>query len=167
MGRIVLTHYYAEGCTPLLNLLKLGEEDRARLVEDLSRNEGKAYGRFRNPDWYLLRRAAMEKWMHEEFIRLGGRPRTPHPLYFIVGESAFLRTCVGDNCRQITVALDDIPEDTVSFTLGDSLSLYVSETEKKLYTKRMFLELPDMDGSGRQCDNERNFTEAQIWQDHL
>ena len=166
---MIATHYYSGDCIPLLNILSATDEEQAHLIVRLARNPNKAFNRFRNIDWYLNERRKLESWMHEAFIGLGGKPKICHPLYFVLGYSTYLKGYYGKEARHITIDIDTLNPQEISFTLYDSLAMFVTdEYDKKLYTKDMIVEyLQHAKIDPEKLDGQKRYIEMQVWNNEL
>ena len=141
MSSLYITHYYVKGTDPWKNIMLLPEEAAFQKAAELaSAHKGMtSYGRFADfKNYYPLRKAA-DKLLREQFTGLGGKPRLEHPYSFVLGESDYLKTWFdeGDSLR---IPLDEIPDELISFTLGDSCARHVREDSLEVLTKQMLME---------------------------
>lgn len=112
---------------------------------------------------YYDDRQKAEQWLYDHFQNSGGNPHTKHPLYFVVQISENPVFDFGDT-HTFNLNLDDIVDEDVSFTLGDSMNLYYQGILNHLLTKKDLLELlrthkTDM----HNFMSEISFIEAQLW----
>lgn len=169
MSSLKISHYYSDEFKPFYNILNSNKEDSNHLLEMLKSNPNKAYNRFRNYDWYIEQREKTENWLYSEFVKLGGTPKSLHPLYFVLGESKYLKSCYGDTARVKSLYLHQVDTNEISFTLEDSLSIFVSkESHKKVYTySGLFEELgANNESISRrvvQLYEQRKYIEVQVW----
>ena len=164
---MVATHYYSLESQPFMNILSASETVRCALIEQLAHNKNKVCNRFRNAKWYIQERSKLENWMYEEFIRIGGKPRVRHPQYLVLGKSDYLESCYGEDCGYITVDLNDISPMEVSFTICDSLAMFVTEDiDNKLYKKEEIIAyMQENTITPEKIDEQRKYIEVQIWND--
>lgn len=168
INSLTLCHYYHKNFNPLKSIT--ATNDHIEIVESLANQTGKTFDRFRNYDWYIKNRIATEKWLYDKFIELYPAPKLTSPLYFVLGESQYLKVCYGDNARQISIPLNCIDEKDISFTLSDSMSIHVRNDEKKLYSKKTLIQLMQTQNICiydyiRKLDEQNKYIEAQIWSD--
>lgn len=168
METLLLTHYYSEEFEPMHSIIDCDERQRQVIVKQLSANPNKSYGRFRNFEWYIKNRMETEKWLYQEFIKLGGIPKLISPLYFILGSSNYLESCYGSQVKKIQVSIDIINECDISFTLTDSMAMYLSKDIKRVLTEKMLFELlgnnhNDLMEYIKNIDSEHKYIEAQVW----
>ena len=82
------------------------------------------------------------------FVSLGGKPKEKHPTSFVLRGSKLLDNWFGNGIVK-KIGLKDIPSDFISFTLGDSMSVFkkngelTSERhgELTMYTKKLLSDL--------------------------
>ncbi|GGF72083.1 hypothetical protein GCM10010912_16490 [Paenibacillus albidus] len=175
-----LTHYFMKGTRPFLSLTKLNYYEASIIADRLKTISGRAFRRFNNFEWYFNERVITEDWLINEFISLGGKPKTRHPIYFVLGESSHLEEAYGENYSTIKVALDEINDLEVSFTYPDSMATrfisretdaihFNSQYHGKLFTKQGIFDTIDKFGMpGEQWRSEPKrkfdyFIEAQVW----
>ena len=168
MRSLYITHYYVRGTDPWKNIMLLPEEAAfLKAAELASAHKGMtSFGRFADfRNYYPLRKAA-DKWVREQLIRLGGKPRLEHPFSFVLGESDYLKAWFdgGDSLR---IPLDEIPDELISFTLGDSCAKISKNDLLEVLTKQMLNErLHAFDDSPErlvQSIAPYGYVEAQLW----
>lgn len=141
MSSLYITHYYVKGTDPWKNIMLLPEEAAFQKAAELaSAHQGMtSYGRFEDFRNYYPLRKATDKLVREQFTCLGGKPRLEHPYSFVLGESDYLKTWFdeGDSLR---IPLDEIPDELISFTLGDSCAKYSRDGSLEVLTKQMLME---------------------------
>ena len=141
MAPLIITHYYVRGTDPWQNIMLLPEAEAFRKAAELAAaHEGmESFGRFADFVHYYPLRKAADEWVRKEFIRLGGRPRLEHPYSFVLGESNYLKKWFSQG-DSLQIPLDRVPEDQVSFTLGDSCAKLSRGDALEVLTKQMLLE---------------------------
>lgn len=164
---IFLTHYYHRDLEPFKSISCYSEKTDD-IVNRLSQFESKAYGRFRNYEWYAPRRKETEQWLYKGFIESGGMPETENPIYFVLGDSEYLKSCYGGYVKTYQIRLNEIAEKDISFTLADSMSIHVSGEKREVLTKKDLFEYIKKQGTTLgdyiiQSDKDRKYIEAQIW----
>ena len=141
MISLYITHYYIHGTDPWKNIMQLSEEAAFRKAAELAsaHKSMTSYGRFADFKNYYPLRKATDKLVREQFIRLGGKPHLEHPYSFVLGESNYLKKWFdeGDSLR---IPLDEIPDELISFTLGDSCAKYSKNDSLEVLTKQMLIE---------------------------
>ena len=168
MNSLYITHYYVKGTDPWKNIMLLPEEAAFQKAAELaSAHKGMtSYGRFADfINYYPLRKAA-DKLLREQFICLGGKPQLEHPYSFVLGESDYLKTWFdeGDSLR---IPLDEIPDELISFTPGDSCAILSRNDPLEVLTKQMFIErlhaFDDSPDSLIRSIAPYGYVEAQLW----
>ena len=76
--------------------------------------------------------------MRAGFTALGGKPVLAHPYSFTLMECEYLRRWFS-NGEKIVLNLEDIPDDQISFTIGDSCAQIINGTEPEVLTKEMLM----------------------------
>ena len=146
----------------------LPEKEAFQKASELaSAHEGMtSYGRFADfENYYPLRKAADER-VREQFVALGGKPQLEHPYSFVLGESDYLKTWFdeGDSLR---IPLDEIPDEQISFTLGDSCAKLSRNDSLEVLTKQMLIDrLHTLDDSLErlvQSIAPYGYMEVQLW----
>ena len=141
MDKLCITHYFFPGTDPWKNIMNLPEEEAFRIAGELAaaHPDETSFGRFADfRNYYPLRKRA-DEYVREAFVRLGGKPRLLHPYSFVLTECEYLRNWFSGGNR-IVLDLSDIPDDQVSFTLGDSCAMLIHGSEPAVLTKVMLLE---------------------------
>ena len=141
MDRLLITHYYYPGTDPWKNIMNLPEQEAFQVAAELADQhpDTTSFGRFADFVNYYPNRKRADEYVREEFIKLGGNPSLMHPYSFVLGESEYLRNWF-DTEDKIVFDLSDVPDDQVSFTLGDSCALLIHGMEPAVLTKAMLLE---------------------------
>lgn len=168
MGRLYITHYYFPGTDPWKNIMNLPEEEAFRVAEKLASEhpDTTSFGRFADFKNYYPDRNRADEFVRDAFIKLGGRPKLLHPYSFVINECEYLRQWFDTNDK-IVFDLEDIPEDQVSFTLGDSCALLIHGQVPTVLTKAMLLEGISACGSvEKYCQESLGkyaYVEVQLW----
>ncbi|MCO4784105.1 MAG: hypothetical protein KC646_17400 [Candidatus Cloacimonetes bacterium] len=179
-----LNHYYPKGSKPFLSLSALDSEDAISLMHSFASKTELVYKRFKDPKKYLNDRRQTEDWLRKGFIEKGGNPKNYYPIYFVLGNSPYVFEGYDKNCNIISINLDDIAEDQLSFTYPDSMvSRYMLEHKKEIYfkknyhgivfTKSEIIDLVDNFGlpnrEWQECPSRKYdfFIEAQLWDKSL
>jgi len=166
-----LIHYCHPDCEPLKNIMRLPEEEAFRLAADMARKhpDASAFFRFSDFDSYYPRRMEADGILSAAFRDRGGRPAQAHPLSFALEGSDFLDGWF-DRGTVLRLPLACVPEDRISFTLGDSLGM-LDRTGGFI-----FLTLPELlsrirahpegaTGFLRDMKQQYRYIEAQLWDD--
>ena len=168
MDRLLITHYYYPGTDPRKNIMNLPEEEAFRVAAELAAaHDGKtSFGRFADFENYYPRRKAADAFVREAFVRLGGKPVLEHPYSFALAECEYLRKWF-DTEEKIVLDLSDIPDDRVSFTLGDSCALLTQGREPTVLTKAMLLEgirdCGSVEAYQKKVLDRAGYIEVQLW----
>ena len=169
MDKLYITHYYFPGTDPWKNIMLLPEKEAFRVAEQLANEHPNttSFGRFADFVNYYPARKRADDFVRERFIELGGKPKLLHPYSFTLMECEYLREWFNSSDK-ITFDLEDIPDDQVSFTLGDSCALMLHGTEPVVLTKELLLErIEACDGSvdaflkSSLC--KYSYVEVQLW----
>lgn len=171
----MITNYRESGGLPLRNIMRLPEKEAFLLAERLSaattsRND--RYGDYF--ERYYQKRAATEKWLYNRFLEGGGRPKTMHPIYFVLGEHSGFQSFFG-NQDKISIPLSHIDDMEVSFTPRDSMHLRsMGMTEGTVWNKKQFFRMiNDSEKSVGEFifdlpglfHNPGSYIEVQLWND--
>jgi hypothetical protein len=176
-----LTHYYMPGTTPFQSLSALPETEAIRLMENLYDEKLLAMIRFKDPYQYLQDRKQSERWVHEAFIRKGGKPRDTYPHYMVLGESAWIVRAGGiADPPVIRIPLAAFEEEDVSFTYPDSMisfwfgdekppEYYMPEYHGQVFTRAEILSIiakkgmPEDEWHTNLPEDLAPYIEAQVW----
>lgn len=141
MDDLYITHYYYPGTDPWKNIMLLPEEEAFRKAEELAKAhpDTTSFGRFADFENYYPARKRADDYVREAFIKNGGSPKLMHPYSFVLGECEYLQKWF-DTSDKLVFKLSDIPDDQVSFTLGDSCALLINGVEPEVLSKTMLLE---------------------------
>lgn len=133
-----LIHAYKIGTEPFRTLSELSDEEARRIMKDLYMEGSIFWERFKDPAGYLQFRKQVEEWLRSDFIAKGGRPRTPFPIYMMLGRSTWIQTMLDATTLATTVEIQ-IPlslfsECDVSFTYPDSMVSFIENDQKNAET---------------------------------
>ncbi|MCR5120168.1 MAG: hypothetical protein K6B44_11195 [Lachnospiraceae bacterium] len=169
MDKLYITHYYYPGTDPWKNIMDLPEDEAFRMAEILANahRDTTSFGRFADFENYYPARKKADAFVREQFVKLGGNPRLQHPYSFTLMECEYLRKWF-DSSDKIIIALEDIPDDQISFTLGDSCAMVVHGNEPEVLTKKDLLErIETCNGSTevffKESLGKYAYVEAQLW----
>ena len=169
MNNLYITHYYYPGTDPWKNIMDLPEEEAFCMAQALADEhpDTTSFGRFADFVNYYPARKKADEFVRERFIGLGGKPKLDHPYSFTLLECEYLREWF-DSIDKITINLEDVPDDQVSFTLGDSCALMIHGTEPVVLTKKDLLKrIEECNGSVEDFLKESlgryAYVEVQLW----
>ena len=169
MEKLYITHYYYPGTDPWKNIMNLPEDEAYRMAKTLSdaHPDITSFGRFADFENYYPARKKADAFVRESFLQLGGKPKLSHPYSFTLMECEYLREWF-DSSDKIVFDLEDIPEDQVSFTLGDSCALIVHGSEPVVLTKKNLLERIEECGGSTEVFFKESlgkyaYVEVQLW----
>lgn len=136
-----IVHYYFPNTDPWKNIMLLPEEEAFKVADRLAKThpDETSFGRFSDFVNYYPARKKADSYVREEFLRLGGNPKLKHPYSFTLGECDYLKEWFKSEDK-LVYNLSDIPDEQVSFTLGDSCALLMRGDKPTVLTKRMLLE---------------------------
>ena len=140
-NRIPITHYFYPGTDPWKNIMNLPEQEAFNIAAELAAKypDKTSFGRFADFVNYYPNRKKADRFVREAFVKLGGKPKLMHPYSFVLGESEYLKDWFDTDCKKVLDLLE-IPEDQISFTLGDSCALLIHGEEPVVLTKAMLLD---------------------------
>ena len=171
-----LVHYYHAGSTPLRSISRLPKEEAFALARSLHETHPCiAHKRFSEArmDWYWERRLNAERQLHEEFIALGGKPETEHPIYFALQGGGVIDNLYRnfDEAKTIAVPLSSIDPACLSFTYGDSVALYDHPARRGPFMKDSLKQLLEkhggLDALLQNLEPVYMYIEAQAWVEAL
>ena len=141
MDKLFITHYYYPGTDPWKNIMNLPEQDAFRTAAELAASHPDTTSFYRFADFknYYPNRKRADEYVRNAFIELGGKPRLLHPYSFVLAESEYLKDWFNSRDR-IVLDLSGIPDEMVSFTLGDSCAIITHGSEPAVLTKEMLLD---------------------------
>jgi hypothetical protein len=168
-SRLYISHYYYPGTDPWKNIMLLPEEEAFQVAKELAdaHPNTTSFGRFADFENYYPARKKADDFVRERFIELGGNPKLLHPFAFTLLECEYLKEWFSSSDK-IIIDLEDIPDDQVSFTLGDSCALMIHGNEPVVLTKKHLLErIESCNGSIDEFFKESlgkyAYVEAQLW----
>lgn len=162
-----ITHYFRS--EPFLSMSEVLPEKLPTILKELNETNAWGISRFSDPE-YLKRRVKVERKIRQEFIEKGGKPVNEHPIYFFLGKNAQFEK--NERNKSHLIQLQDLPNDSVSFTYGDSMFShdheyrrlkghgYLSELCNNTYT---FKELARIFCHVDYNSEMRLHVEAQLW----
>jgi len=151
--------------------MQLPKEEAFALARELYKETAvcEAYGRFSDSNFeqYYETRMRAEKWLYENFIEIGGKPQTKHPIYFYVHswglEDKFWETKITER-----IALSNIDACDISFIFGDSCGEVDRPNRKEPFMKdelMRYIAEHDNDIEKLLKTARHGMIEAQIWSD--
>ena len=167
MFELNIVQYCHSQCFPLHSITELPEAEAYQMAEKLGKNNGTAFYRFKDFVNYYPRRIKAEKWLYEWFLKLGGEPKTEHPLYFVLEGSNFLDEWF-DRGKIIKLPLSRINEKHISFTLGDSCAKYDKKNRRDPFLKNELYKIIEEHGGDienylKTIEKEYSYIECQLW----
>ena len=169
MKKLYICHYYYLGTDPWKNIMNLSEDEAFRVAERLAdaHPNTTCFGRFADFENYYPARKKADAFVREKFIQLGGDPKLQHPYSFTLLECDYLREWFNSSDK-IIIELEDIPDDQVSFTLGDSCALMVHGEEPVVLTKKLLFERIEacngsMEEFFKKSLGKYAYVEVQLW----
>jgi hypothetical protein len=175
-----LTHYYRDGTIPFKTLSALPETEAVKKMKKLY-DDNPIWGRFEDPEWYLLERKKTESWLRKQFISKGGLPKEDYPIYMVLGKCEKIEKNMEDQkLAKIQIPLADFKEEELSFTYIDSMFSYrlsrdkSSEYYQPKYHGKVFIlseiysifkkrGLPEKGWWGDLPDDFFPYIEVQVW----
>ena len=138
MVNLYITHYYFHGTDPWKNIMLLPENEAFRVAKEMAaaHPDKTSFGRFADFDNYYPARKKADEYVRECFVDLGGKPVLQHPYAFTLMECEYLRKWFSEG-EKLVLDLDEIPDDQISFTIGDSCAQITNGMEPKVLTKEM------------------------------
>lgn len=141
MNQLHIVHYYFPGTDPWKNIMLLPEDEAFKAAAELAREhpDTTSFGRFADFDNYYLARKKADEYVRKAFVTLGGKPILTHPYSFTLTECEYLRKWFS-NGEKLVMSLAEVPDDQVSFTIGDSCAQVTNGLEPEVFTKLMLME---------------------------
>lgn len=171
---LYITNYCDQRCSPLDSVTKLPVKEAYALAKNLSQYAGSSFtsfSRFSDKDFegYYKKRLRTEEWLHSSFLALGGNPLNSHPIYFVLGESTYLKDWF-ENGIQTKLLLGDIDSADISFTFGDSMSIMDSEDRMNPFNKESLFQFihettDDIASFLSNLDKQNRYIEVHLWND--
>ena len=169
MDKLYITHYYYPGTDPWKNIMNLSEDEAFKAAKGLAEAHPDtiSFGRFADFENYYPNRKKADEYVRETFIRLGGKPELKHPYSFTLMECEYLRNWFSGG-EKLVLDLSDIPEDQISFTVGDSCAQITNGTEPEVFTKDMLMKKIRNCGNSAEAFLKANlgrfaYVEVQLW----
>jgi hypothetical protein len=138
--------------------------------------------RFKDPAQYLRGRKQAEQWVRQKFLEKGGCPRQAHPVYMVLGSSAWISRHAqeGEAICETRVPLSAFRPGDVSFTYPDSMislwfgsdrpaEYYLPDYHGQVFTLPEILAIVAEHGVPEECwdthlpDDLAPYIEAQVW----
>ena len=175
---MILTHYFQQLHSNqyfskqelFTTITEYSSHEQKYISTNLSHCTGRAYRRFKLFDDYIQKRNETEKWLYSTFLCAGGKPITSHPFYFILGKSEQLKADFGMDANELILDTDHIDTSMISFTLGDSVGIYFSQAQKRLYSfedvKTISLDPNFVQEQMMLLQPYHRYIEAQLWDKH-
>ena len=169
MDKLYITHYFYPGTDPWENIMNLPEQEAFRVAAELAASHPDTTSFYRFADFknYYPNRKRADEYVRNAYVALGGNPRLLHPYSFVLTECEYLKDWFNSSDR-IVLNLSDIPDDMVSFTLGDSCAIITHGSEPVVLTKEMLLDRIRACGGSvevflKKSLGEHRYVEVQLW----
>lgn len=150
--------------------MRLPKNEAFLLAEKMTKENPNATAFYRFADFenYYSLRLQTERLLYENFVRLGGKPKEKHPLFFVLQGCKYLEHWFG-NGPTYKIKLSEICPDTVSFTLGDSCAQYEkTESIRQLTERQLPVQLSNFNDSIENYLNyiskNYRYIEVQLWE---
>ncbi len=171
-----LTHYHLPDRQPFLTLSDLDGPEQDKVLKELRLKTERGESRRMFADWYMEERKKTESFLREGFVKKGGKIERQFPIYFVLGRSEANKAMVPE-MKELTLALDSIPREFISFTYPDSMATLALDNDpyyKQPYNGQVFTfdELIEVVGQFGYPKDEiakcsmfgyPNYIEAQVW----
>ena len=139
---MIITHYFPyfdkKGIVSnhelFTSITEYSIQEQQNVVARLKNGSGRALRRFDQFENYLQRRTQTEQWLYSSFLKMGGKPTSCHPFYFILGKNESLKHDFGSAAGELILDTAQIDVQDISLTLGDSIGLYFSSAQKRIYS---------------------------------
>ncbi len=169
LEKLTLVNYCHPDCVPLKNIMRLSKEEAFKMAKTLSdaHPETTAFYRFSDFENYYKLREAQDKYLYDEFIKIGGKPETKHPLSFVIEGSKYLEDWFG-NGIETRIPISGIDKKHISFTMGDSGAEYGRNGSVRLFGLQDMAELlAKQTGDYNDFLNTygKHYVEVQLWSD--
>ncbi len=108
-----------------------------------------------------------DEYVRKAFIHLGGKPKLLHPYSFTLNECEYLRKWFSEG-EKLVLNLSDIPEEQVSFTIGDSCAQITNGMKPEVLAKEMLMKKIAECGNSVEAFLETSlgkfaYIEVQLW----
>jgi len=177
MNELQIAHYYHAHSVPFRSISRLPEEEAFLLAKTMHEQRPcRAHKRFQPErwEWYWARRQAAESQLHEEFVAIGGKPETRHPIYFALQGSAVIKNLHQnfDQASMIAVPVSRFDPDQRSFTFGDSVALHDHPARRGPFMSDALHRLlaahgGDVDALLSSLEPIYEYIEAQVWVEEI
>lgn len=168
-----IINYCHANCLPFMNICRLPKKEAFSLARKMADEnpDTTAFYRFADFHNYYPLRMKTDEYLFDLFVSLGGKPKEQHPLSFVLQGSEYLNNWFGNGAVN-KIMLKNIPSEFISFTLGDSMSIFKKDGpqtpdrhgELTMYTKEMLSDIIT-DGFLSDAKNKYHYIEAQLWND--
>ena len=169
MDRLHIIHYYYPGTDPWKNIMLLPEDEAFRIAGELAaaHPDTTCFGRFADFENYYSARKKADAYVRRRFIEAGGKPALLHPYSFTLTECEYLRKWFGDG-EKLVLDMEAVPDDQISFTIGDSCAQIIHGAEPEVLTKGILLKrIHDCEDSAEAFLKTNlgkfAYVEAQLW----
>jgi len=122
----VVTHRYNPEVGPYHNICSLPDSEASAIIERMRREYRPTL-----KSNYLARRRSAEQWLAMTASVLLGRPIKHWPTYFFLGDFSHFPDLSRPSA--LVIPLSSLPSDSITVTLGDSMSL-VEEERPRLFS---------------------------------
>lgn len=172
---MIITHYFPNFCPErnisgqelFTSITEYSIPEQRIVAAQLMQSHGRALRRFDKFEEYLQRRIQTERWLYFSFLKIGGKPVSDHPFYFILGKNERLRRDFGPNTGELILDTSRINSKHISFTLGDSIGLYFSPTQRRLYSldeiEAISLDVAYVRKQMELLEQYHQYIEVQLW----
>ena len=179
LDELYIVNYCHYNCKPFFNICRLPKEDAFSLAYSMAADNPNttAFGRFADFENYYPRRIKTDEYLYNLFVSLNGKPKEMHPLSFVLQGSEFLDNWFGNGTAH-RIILKNIPSEYISFTLGDSMSVFKKNGERTIerngdltmYTKEMLSDTlreykSTIDDFMNDVVEKYGYIEVQLWND--
>ncbi len=171
---LYITNYCDKRCSPMHSITSVPRVEAFSLAQNYSQYASTSFNSFsrftdRDFEGYYEKRVRTEEWLYNSFIEIGGRPKSSHPLYFVLGESDYLKHWF-ENGVITKILLKDIDPFDISFTYGDSMSKMDSEERMNPFNKdALFMYIyqttSDVGSFLNELNKQNKYIEVQLWND--
>jgi len=168
MQELILVNYCHPDCIPMMNIMRLPEEEAYAKAKELAAGhpETTAFYRFADFANYYPMRKKQDAFLYKRFIEQGGKPEEEHPLSFAVQGSDYLKDWFA-NGIETRLPLKDVKPCHISFTIGDSGYDFRQKGSVELLTVedlyQRIAEYGDFETFLKATG--RGYVEAQLWSD--
>lgn len=179
-----LVHIHKIGTKPFQNLSSLTDSEALQIMGEQYVEGSIFWERFEHPKKYWEARKQVERWLYEEFIAKGGKPKETYPIYMVAGRPQWaerrMDALTKSLTQEIRVPFSLFGEADVSFSYPDSMVSWFLEQEKnpehyqpgyhgKVFTRSEIISLvsekgfPEDGWTTNVPDHFAHYIEAQVW----